>query len=682
MKKLLSKLILPSNLKLLFTVFLSVISFILLTSVNEKGRVNGTVATLFVALIFVLCTALFNVIVNFVFYKKYELDVEKHFSTDISAGLYNNMSVPFAVCDAHGIIQLSNKAFNKMLADASIKSRKISAVSGFGIDKIMQSEGAGIKAEVADKVFLVKGSIASPNTANLFLTVWYDITDYERLSRTQRDNDALVALIVIDNLEELHQIEQENFGNAAAEVDILLNEWADSFEGVLRRYESNKYILVYKAKHLPEFIENKFDILEKIRSIRVGVNLLSITVSIGTSDMGETFSEREKNSQAALEIALGRGGDQAVIKTETNVQFFGGIVKGSQKRSTVKSRTIAQALMSIITKSSNVLIMGHKNPDFDSIGSCVGIARLCMYCGIKCNIIADKNNQNLYKCAQTLKSLSAYDNMFISADEAMNHNTSNTLLIISDVNNSSQFEAPDIAKNAEKIVYIDHHRITSEFETAPVLYYIEPSASSTCELVSEILENSLPVGKLTVQEANLMYAGILLDTKRFSLNTGTRTFTAANYLRSVGANPMVSQELFKTSLDEMLREARFQKQVKIYRERVVIAINNEPDNTSADSIAAAKFADKLLSIENIEASFVLLQMDNNVRISARSTGTINVQIILERLKGGGHYDAAATMLTDIPLESAMLMLKESIDRYLDVDSKAAEQDSDEKEKDN
>ena len=682
MKKLLSKLILPSNLKLLFTVFLSVISFILLTSVNEKGRVNGTVATLFVALIFVLCTALFNVIVNFVFYKKYELDVEKHFSTDISAGLYNNRSVPFAVCDAHGIIQLSNKAFNKMLADASIKSRKISAVSGFGIDKIMQSEGAGIKAEVADKVFLVKGSIASPNTANLFLTVWYDITDYERLSRTQRDNDALVALIVIDNLEELHQIEQENFGNAAAEVDILLNEWADSFEGVLRRYESNKYILVYKAKHLPEFIENKFDILEKIRSIRVGVNLLSITVSIGTSDMGETFSEREKNSQAALEIALGRGGDQAVIKTETNVQFFGGIVKGSQKRSTVKSRTIAQALMSIITKSSNVLIMGHKNPDFDSIGSCVGIARLCMYCGIKCNIIADKNNQNLYKCAQTLKSLSAYDNMFISADEAMNHNTSNTLLIISDVNNSSQFEAPDIAKNAEKIVYIDHHRITSEFETAPVLYYIEPSASSTCELVSEILENSLPVGKLTVQEANLMYAGILLDTKRFSLNTGTRTFTAANYLRSVGANPMVSQELFKTSLDEMLREARFQKQVKIYRERVVIAINNEPDNTSADSIAAAKFADKLLSIENIEASFVLLQMDNNVRISARSTGTINVQIILERLKGGGHYDAAATMLTDIPLESAMLMLKESIDRYLDVDSKAAEQDSDEKEKDN
>ena len=561
-----------------------------------------------------------------------------------------------------------------MLEEASIKTKKVSAISGFGIDKIMQSENDGIKASVGEKTFLVKGSIASPNAADLFLTVWYDITDYERLSRTQRDNDALVAFVVIDNLEELHQIEQENLGNAAADVDVLLNEWADSFEGIIRRYESHKYILIYKSKHLPEFIENKFEILEKIRSIRVGVNLLSITVSIGTSDMGETFAEREKNSQAALEIALGRGGDQAVVKTEASVQFFGGIVKGSQKRSTVKSRTVAQALMSIITKSSNVLIMGHKNPDFDSIGSCVGIARLCMYCGIDCNIIVDKNNQNFIKCCETLSSLSAYDNMFISSSDAMNHNTSNTLLIISDVNNPTQFEGPEVAKNAENIVYIDHHRITNEFDTPPVLYYIEPSASSACELVAEILESSLPVGKLTVQEANLMYAGIILDTKRFSLNTGTRTFTAANYLRSVGANPMAAQELFKTSLDEMLREARFQKQVAIYREKIVIAINNEPDNTSADSVAAAKFADKLLTIEGIEASFVLLQIGNNVRISARSTGKVNVQIILERLMGGGHYDAAATMLADVPLENAMIMLKESIDQYLDVDTKAASED--------
>ena len=530
----------------------------------------------------------------------------------------------------------------------------------------------GVDAIVSDKVYNVKAHIASPDSPSLFITVWYDMTELARMIKTAHDNDALVAFIVIDNIEELRQIEQENLGNAAAEVDLLLSNWAKSFEGVLKSYESTKYIMVYKAKYLEEFIASKFEILEKVRSIRVGVNHLSITVSIGTSDIGESFSDREKNAQAAIEIALARGGDQAVVKTESNVLFFGGIVKGSQKRSTVKSRTVAQALMSLITKSGNVLIMGHRNADFDAIGSCVGVARLAMYCGTKCNIIANKQDKNLSKCFDMLSSLSVYDNMFISGNEAQDYLSDNTLLIICDVNNPAQFEAPEVAKNAGRIVYVDHHRITNEFEVYPMLYYIEPSASSACELVAEILESTLPVGKLTVQEANLMYAGILLDTKRFTLNTGTRTFTSANYLRSVGANPMATQELFKTSLDEMLRESRFQKQVRIYRERMVISLNNETDNTMADGIAAAKFADKLLGIDGIEASFVMLMIGNNVRISARSTGKINVQIILERLKGGGHYDAAATLLSDIPLENAMKMLKDSIDTYLDVDMKKAE----------
>lgn len=664
--------------KILFSMLFSVIFFFILAATIGSGDTKNTFTVIFIIVLYLLCTFLSHVIINYVFYRRSENDVEKHFSDDISAGLYNNLNVPFAVCDQHGIIKLYNKAFSKMLDLAEIKTKKLSAVAGFGIDKLMQSGSDGIKATVSDRIYLVKGSISSPDAANLFLTVWYDVTDVEELRRTQQDNDALVALIVIDNMEELLQIEQENFGNAAAEVDRILIEWAGNIKGVIKRYESNKYILVYKAKFLDEFIENKFDILEKIRSIKVGVNLLSLTVSIGTSNIGSTFRDREKNAQAALDVALGRGGDQAVVKTESNVQFFGGIVKGSQKRSTVKSRTIAQALMAIITKSKNVLIMGHRNPDFDSIGACAAAARLCMFCGIKCSIVVDRNNKNLQKCFEMLSTLPAYDNMFVSAVDAQDYISSNTLLIIVDVNNPTQFEAPEVAKNVDRIVYIDHHRITNEFEVSPLLYYIEPSASSACELMAEILENSLPVGKLAVQEANLMYAGILLDTKRFSLNTGTRTFTSANYLRGVGANPMAAQELFKTSLDELLRETRFQKQIKVYREKLIISVNNENDNTMADSIAAAKFADKLLTIDNIEASFVMLQIDNNVRISARSTGKINVQIILERLKGGGHYDAAATMLADVPLERAMVMLKESIDQYLDVDSKAQDEDKEQK----
>ena len=669
MKKILKNLSKPAGMKRAVTVIISVIFFVVLSAVLIPERTNAAATVVFISVIYLLLVVLAGLIIDYAFLKKYELDVEKHFSQDISAGLYNNLAVPFAVCDEHGMIQLSNKAFNRMLDETDIKTKKLSGVAGFGIESLMLSADDGITAEVGEKIYRVKGYIASPDAPNLFVTVWYDRTELEKITAAMHDDDALFAYIVIDNIEEIRQIEQENMGSAAADVDKLLIEWAKSFEGIIKNYESNKYILIYKSKYLQEFIDNKFEILEKVRSIRVGLNLMSVTISIGTSDIGSTFAERERNAEAAIEIALGRGGDQAVIKTDSNFLFFGGIVKGTQKRSTVKSRTVAQALMSLITKSSNVLVMGHRNPDFDSIGSCVGIARLVMYCGAKCNIIADTNDKNLEKCFKMLSSLPAYDNIFVSAADAQDLIKANTLLIICDVNNPSQFEGPDIAKNAARVAYIDHHRITTEFEKPPVLYYIEPSASSACELVSEILENSMPVGTVTVQEANLMYAGIMLDTKRFAINTGTRTFTSANYLRSVGANPTATQELFKTSLEEMLRENRFQKQVKIYREKVVISVNTETDNTAADGIAAAKFADKLLSIDGIEASFVMLTIGSDVRISARSTGTINVQIILERLRGGGHYNAAATMLSDIPLENAMKLLKESIDEYFDVDMK-------------
>ena len=665
----LRKLLRPDGIKRASAVILSVIFFIVIGSVVGSGQANPTSAIVFLTVIYLLAVVLAGLITDYVFLKKYELDVEKHFSVDISAGLYNNLAVPFAVCDARGTVKLANKAFKRMLGESDIKTNKLSEITGFGIDTLMAAGDDGLNEKIGDRIYRVKGFIASPDAPDLFIAVWYDRTELEALTAAMHDDDALFAYIVIDNIEEIRQIEQENMGSAAADVDKLLNEWAKSFEGIIKSYESNKYILIYKSKYLQEFIENKFEILEKVRSIRVGLNLMSVTVSIGTSNVGSTFAERERNAEAAIEIALGRGGDQAVIKTESSFLFFGGIVKGAQKRSTVKSRTVAQALMSLITKSSNVLVMGHRNPDFDSIGSCVGIARLVMYCGTKCNIIANTDDKNLEKCFGMLSSLPAYDNIFVSASEAQDLVKANTLLIICDVNNPAQFEGPEIAKNVARVAYIDHHRITTEFEKPPVLYYIEPSASSACELVAEILESTLPVGTVTVQEANLMYAGIMLDTKRFSINTGTRTFTSANYLRGVGANPMATQELFKTSLDEMLRESRFQKQVRIYREKVVISVNTETDNTAADGIAAAKFADKLLSIDGIEASFVMLAIGNNVRISARSTGTINVQIILERLRGGGHYDAAATMLSDIPLENAMKMLKESIDEYFDVDMK-------------
>ncbi len=671
MKKWLSRLSEQHNIRLLVLGLLGVLHLIILQLILTGEMISPLPAVILVILLYIALAALSLFIIKIIYFRRFELDLEKHYSSDLNSGLYNNIVTPIAACDERGTIQWGNKAFRSLLKDAGIATKNFSVITGIELDTLMAALDGdqACKCTVGSRIYRIKGHIASPNAVNLFITVWYDITDLEQTLNSQKENETLVAYIVIDNLEELMQIEQENISSAAAQVEIILRDWADSVNGILKSYERDKYVFLFKAKYLAEFIDQKFEILEKVRSIRVGANYFPVTVSIGTSTIGETLSEKEKSAQSALEMALGRGGDQAVVKKESGVDFFGGITKTVQKRTTIKSRTVAQALASLVAVSRNVLIMGHRNPDYDSFGSCIGMARFCMMCGVKCNIIAPKDDPNLKKCFAMLSSLSAYQDIFVDAEAGQNLINSKTLLIITDVNNPKQFEAPAIAENVHRTVYIDHHRITTEFETPPALYYIEPSASSASELVSEILEQSA-LGSIKKEEAELLYAGIILDTKRFSLNTGVRTFTAALYLRGEGADPIEVQELFRNDLTDMEREARFEINIARYRKYIAIAVNPYEDNIAADRVIAAKVADKLLTAENVLASFALCQIDGAIRISARSTGTINVQIILERLGGGGHYDAAATQMDAIPMEQVLIQLKKSIDQFMDVDSKA------------
>jgi c-di-AMP phosphodiesterase-like protein len=672
-KKFLSRLKEQSNLRLLILGVLAIIHLFVLQAILSAGILQPILATVLVVVLYAGFSLLAILFLGMIYYKHYELDLERHYDNDVSPGLYNNIVTPIIACDEHGIIQWGNKAFRAMLKDNELSTKSLPALTGVPMETLNSAlDSAGVfKCQVGSRHYEVKGHIAAPRIANLIVTVWYDCTELEQTKAIQQDNETLVAYIVIDNLEELIQIEQENVSAAAAQVELVLREFAYEHNGILKSYERDKYVFLYKAAHLNTFIENKFDILEKVRAVRVGANYFPVTVSIGTSSVGETLSEKEKSAQAALEMALGRGGDQAVVKTEKGVNIFGGITKSVQKRTNIKSRTVAQALASLVSVSRNVLIMGHSNPDFDSIGSCVGAAKFCMLCGVKCNIVADRNDPNLQKCFDLLSTLPAYDDMFVDAETAQNLINSQTLLIITDVNNPKQFAAPRIAENVHRVVYIDHHRMTGEFEIPPALYYIEPSASSASELMSEILEQAA-LGQLKKEEAELLYAGIVLDTKRFSINTGVRTFTSALYLRGEGVDPIEVQELFRSDLKEIEREARFQINIARYRKYIAIAVNEEQDNTDADRIIAAKVADKLLTAENILASFALCEIDGAIRISARSTGTINVQVILERLNGGGHYDAAATRMPNTSMEAALIRLKESIDQYLDVDSKTLE----------
>lgn len=587
---------------------------------------------------------------------------------NITLDLIVKLWMPVIICDESGKIIWYNKAFSALTTSKeSLFGRNFEMFADLPISVVMADERTeGVDIVAFNGFFRVKGYKMSSGNKNYDLTVWNDRTELNRAYKKLSDEVTLIAYIMIDNFDELMQFISDKYRSASSEVEAALVGWAQSVGGVLKEYERDRYMFFFDSRFMASFIENRFDILDTIREIRVGESSLPVTVSVGIAQINGTLSDKERAAHAALDMALQRGGDQVVVKNETGLDFYGGRTKTVQKRTKVRARVVANELAAQVSKSSRVLIMGHRNPDFDSIGACVGMARLVMMCGVKVNIVTNTRDQNFARCRERLRMLPEYrdSTLFMSGPEAQEAVTSSTLLIILDVNNRTQFEAPELADIIPNLVIIDHHRKNAEFTTQPVIAYIEPSASSACELVAEILEQSLPPGMLNKEEADIMYGGILLDTKQFTRNTGVRTFSAMLYLRGEGANPADAQTLFKTELAAFMREAKYESDVVIYRSVIAISADDSPDNTQNDRIAVAKAADKLLSIDSVLASFVLCRIGDTIYISARSMGSVNVQLILERLEGGGHYDAAATVVTGVTMSEALTRLKESIDEYL------------------
>lgn len=616
-------------------------------------------------IVYILCEVIFTVALHLIHLKFFESTDPESFSGEVFASAIGTVDAPIALATDNGSLIWLNAAFSQMRRGASIRSRRLDGFCDKPIDAILEAEDVGVMCTIGETPYKVTGRPFYIGNKRITSLLFTDVTELCEVKKTMREEEILVAYIVLDNIDELVQIEQENTSAAAAEISSVLASWAASVNGTLKEYERNRYIFFFAAKHMDTFIAQKFDILEKIRAIKVGNSGTPITVSIGTTTIGDTILAKETSARSCLEMALARGGDQAVVKTASGIEYYGGVTKTMQKRSTVKSRSIALSLANLIADSSNVIIFGHKFPDYDCFGASIGIARFCMHCGVDCNIVVDTEDKNLSKGFAKIRSARAFKNVFVDLTSAQNMLRSDTLVIIVDVNNPKQFYAPDVAASAEKIVYIDHHRQTDAFEKSPLLSYIEPSASSTCEIVAELLEQVLPAGRLGKSEADFLYSGIILDTKYFAQNIGVRTFAAALYLRSEGADPVDVQELFKVDLDDMQREAKFKSNIHVYRKVVAIASNLDENNTSADRVAAAKVADSLLSIDGVLASFAICRIDNSICISARSSGTINVQLILERIGGGGHYNAAATQMPDITIEEALVKLKESIDVSLD-----------------
>lgn len=590
-------------------------------------------------------------------------------------GMLRKVDVPCILTLPDGTITWSSKGANDMLnVKGSLLQKNFNDLCAtkmndfvLALNKAKETENGDLDHASVSTIINEKNYMASIYEHHVaqntyYLLMFNDYTDYANLIKKTEAESPVVAHIVLDNLDEIAEYVRVNYRSAASDIEGILNKFAEDMNGFIREYNRDKYIMVFSKEKYEECAKNKFDILETIRNVRLGDSSVPVTISMGISLVGANFEEMERNAFSALEFALQRGGDQVAVKTDEDIIFFGGRTKGVQKKSGSFARVFATQLSSYIANAGNVLIMGHANPDFDSIGACVGAARLCMFCGLKPKIIMNTLHRNFRACSEKLLALEEYKNIFISAEAGLDMIRSDTLLIIVDANNFSILESSDVANNITNFVVIDHHRKVAEFENEPLLSLIDPSASSASELITGILEQCLPADSMYKEEANLLLSGIMVDTNNFTRTTGTKTFSAAMYLRGVGANSEVAGTFFHEEFDSFLSEAKFNSNVTMYLDRIAIT-ESDGNNPRFDRIAAAKAANKLLTVRGVDASFALVNIENTIHISARSNGSINVQLILEKMGGGGHFDSAAVAISDSDMRSVLYRLKEAIDTY-------------------
>lgn len=470
-----------------------------------------------------------------------------------------------------------------------------------------------------------------------------------------------LGILQIDNLEDAVQtIEKADKLLFTAEIGRILEEWTEGFHGFLQKYDEEKYLLLLDNSALREIEAKKFNLLDLVRSLDLG-NKIPVTISLGIGLGADNLAQLGEYAQSALNVALGRGGDQAVIKEKDQLRFYGGKTRTPEKRTRIRARVIAHALGDLIGEASRVVIMGHKELDLDSLGSAIGLASIVRPQGKETYIILDKKPSNaLLKLERSFALLDEFSSIFIQAQEAIRLIDEQTLLIVVDTHKPSLLIEDKLLTLTKKIVVIDHHRQAGELLFDPILVYLEPYASSTSELVTEIVEY-LDNVRLEPLEATALLAGITVDTKNFTFQTGVRTYEAASFLRRWGADPLQVRELFKSSLVSFVRQAEVVKNVEILYNAIALGVHSQPNEKA--QLVAAQTADILLNIEGIEASFVLCPAKDGVVVSARSWGKINVQVILERIGGGGHLMVAGAQIPGVKLPEAKERVKKIIEEY-------------------
>ena len=609
---------------------------------------------------------------------KKKSEIEKHIkdvTSDVdtaSKGNLVNTPIPLVLVETNGNIIWRSKKFVSEFQDIDINTYLNSIVKEIKLD-IEKNKDETIEItkqfNIDKKFYKIRGSIVRAKKKDkkkqkeYILSLYFlNETKYNELFDAYNNSKTCIGIAMIDNYEDLLQrILPEKKTELLAKIEKEIIDWVTSTGGLVIKTERDSFIYVFEQQYLNEFEKEKFNILDKIKNIEVDMNV-PITLSLAISVEGNNDYEKYKSALVAMEIVLGRGGDQAIVRKNGKYKFYGGKTLEVEKRTKVKARAISRTISETICESDNVIIMGHKNIDIDAFGSALGLYRFTKTLGKECFIVSEPNGKSLGKFLDKIRNEEEYKNIILNEEETLEKITNNTLLIVVDTHKTSYVEFPELLDKIDKKIVIDHHRKAPDCIENVIISFHEVYASSTAELVTEIIQYSKDDINLSLLEAESLYGGIMVDTKDFTFKTGVRTFEAAAYLRKYGVDIIRVKKWFQADFESYNVIANIIKNVEIHNNTIGIAVYESEDEDA--NLICAKAADELLTISDITASFVMAKMGEKVCISGRSIGDINVQLILEKLGGGGHITLAGAQLEGFSLEDAKDELVIRINEYL------------------
>lgn len=596
----------------------------------------------------------------------------------IQKQLLTEMALPYALADDDGRIVWMNQAFQEIIALE--KGTRKNLLSLFPevtkTDLAVDNETAQVHTSFGEYKFrldlqpiFVSGTEeedieALVSRQKLLAVYLFDETEILRYRQEITDERMVAGLIYLDNYDEaLESVEEVRRSLLTALIDRKINKAIGSIEGVVKKLEKDKYFFTIKQKYMEQLEEERFSILEEVKAVNIG-NEMAVTLSIGIGMGGDSYSQNYDFARAAIDMALGRGGDQAVVKDGSRIQYYGGKSQQLEKATRVKARVKAHALRELVETKDRLLIMGHQMSDIDSFGAAIGIYRIAVALNKKAHIVINQVTSSVQPMMDRFLDNPEYpEDLFLKGPQAADLVDNNTMLVVVDVNRPSITDAPELLKMVKTIVVLDHHRQSSEVITNAVLSYVEPYASSTCEMVAEVLQYIADGIRIKPAEADTMYAGIVIDTNNFTNQTGVRTFEAAAYLRRSGADVTRVRKLFRDDMADYKAKAYTITSAEVYRDSFSIGVC-PAEGLHSPTIVGAQAANELLEIKGIKASVVLTEYQNTIYVSARSIDEVNVQVMMEQLGGGGHRTIAGAQLKDGTIEDAKRRVKEVIDQML------------------